>query len=62
MQMRIWFAPYVDSNDDLHFPSKVYTEVQPRCWAFGEQEFAGEGSDRTDQATRRSACLTDPTQ
>jgi conjugal transfer pilus assembly protein TraV len=43
MQMRIWFAPYVDSNDDLHFPSKVYTEVQPRRWAFGEQEFAGKG-------------------
>jgi conjugal transfer pilus assembly protein TraV len=43
MQMRIWFAPYVDSNDDLHFPSKVYTEVQPRGWAFGEQEFAGKG-------------------
>lgn len=43
MQMRIWFAPYVDSNDDLHFPSKVYTEIQPRRWAFGEQEFGGRG-------------------
>ena len=41
--MRIWIAPWVDKNDDLHFPSYLYTEVQPRRWSFGKSEFAGAG-------------------
>lgn len=41
--MRIWFAPWIDANDDLHFPSHVFTEIQPRRWAFGAPEFTGRG-------------------
>lgn len=41
--MRIWIAPWVDKRDDLHFPSVIYTEIQPRRWAFGEEEFSGRG-------------------
>jgi len=36
--MRIWMAPFVDSNQDLQWPSYTYTEVTPRRWAFGEVE------------------------
>lgn len=41
--MRIWMAPWIDSNDDLHFPSYVYTEIQARRWAFGANEYTGRG-------------------
>lgn len=41
--MRIWIAPWVDKNDDLHLPSFLYTEVQPRKWNLGESEFVGNG-------------------
>ncbi len=36
--MRIWMAPFVDSNQDLQWPGYTYTEVTPRRWAFGEVE------------------------
>ena len=41
--MRIWIAPWVDSHDDLHYPSYLFTEVQARRWSFGKTEFAGAG-------------------
>lgn len=41
--MRIWIAPWIDSKDDLHFPSYLFTEVQPRTWSFGKAEYAGQG-------------------
>ena len=41
--MRIWIAPWVHSKDDLHFPSYLFTEVQPRTWSFGKTEFEGGG-------------------
>lgn len=41
--MRIWLAPWIDANDDLHFPSHIYSEIQPRRWAFGEKENANRG-------------------
>lgn len=33
--MRIWIAPWIDKNDDLHLPSHLYTEVEPRKWSIG---------------------------
>ena len=36
--MRIWMAPFVDSNQDLQWPGYTYTEITPRRWAFGEVE------------------------
>ncbi|ABO59644.1 type IV conjugative transfer system lipoprotein TraV (plasmid) [Burkholderia vietnamiensis] len=41
--MRIWIAPWIDSKDDLHYPSYLFTEVQPRRWSYGKTEFAGKG-------------------
>lgn len=41
--MRIWIAPWIDKNDDLHLPSFLYTEVQTRTWNLGEAEFVGNG-------------------
>ncbi len=41
--MRIWIAPWIDKSDDLHFPSYVYTEIQPRRWTFGAEAFNGRG-------------------
>lgn len=37
--MRIWIAPWTDKNDDLHWPSFVYTEIQMRKWRFGNPDF-----------------------
>jgi len=36
--MRVWIAPWVDMNDNLHWNGFVFTEVSPRQWAVGEQE------------------------
>jgi conjugal transfer pilus assembly protein TraV len=41
--MRIWVAPWIDKKDDLHYPSYIFTEVQPRRWTFGVNEFGGRG-------------------
>lgn len=35
--MRIWVAPWEDSNGDLHMASLVYTEIQKRRWIVGEK-------------------------
>lgn len=32
--MRIWVAPWIDSNDDLNAPGYVYTEIEPRRWIY----------------------------
>ena len=37
--MRVWIAPFTDKNDDLHWPSYVYTEIQMRKWSFGNPDF-----------------------
>lgn len=39
--MRVWVAPYNDENDDLHWPSYVFTEITKRRWSIGE-DAAGE--------------------
>ena len=39
--MRIWIAPWEDSKKDLHWPSYLFTEIQPRKWSFGKSEFSG---------------------
>ncbi len=36
--MRVWIAPWVDENQDLHWPSYVFSEITPRRWSFGETE------------------------
>jgi conjugal transfer pilus assembly protein TraV len=41
--MRIWLAPWIDARDDLHYPSYVFTEVQPRRWAMGAAGFVNRG-------------------
>jgi conjugal transfer pilus assembly protein TraV len=43
MVMRIWLASWIDANDDLHFPSHIFTEVQARRWAFGTNESMNAG-------------------
>jgi conjugal transfer pilus assembly protein TraV len=39
--MRIWIAPWEDGKKDLHWPSYLFTEIQPRKWSFGKSEFTG---------------------
>lgn len=39
--MRIWIAPWTDKNNDLHWPGLVFTQIQPRQWAVGEDSFNG---------------------
>lgn len=39
--LRIWIAPWEDGKKDLHWPSYLFTEIQPRKWSFGKSEFTG---------------------
>ena len=39
--MRIWVAPYVDTNGDLVAPGFVYTEIEPRRWIYPGDEIGG---------------------
>ena len=41
--MRIWIAPWIDKRDDLHLPSHIYTEIQPRRWVFGVEAGRSQG-------------------
>ena len=34
--MRIWVAPYEDTNGDLIMTGYVYTEIEPRRWVIGD--------------------------
>ena len=38
---RIRIAPWEDGKKDLHWPSYLFTEIQPRKWSFGQSEFTG---------------------
>lgn len=44
--MRIWVAPYVDTNGDLVAPGFVYTEIEPRRWIYPDSSVWG-NSDRS---------------
>lgn len=35
--MRIWIAPWEDTNGDLVTNGYVYTEIEPRRWVIGQQ-------------------------
>lgn len=37
---RIWIAPWVDKNDNLHLAQVQYTEIKPRTWTVGKPEVA----------------------
>jgi conjugal transfer pilus assembly protein TraV len=39
--MRIWVAPWVDRNNDQHWPGLVFTVIQPKQWHFNQEEFEG---------------------
>lgn len=38
MVARIWIAPWVDKNDNLHLAQTQYTEIKPRTWTVGKPE------------------------
>lgn len=35
--MRIWVAPWEDTNGDLIVSGYIYTEIEPRKWVIGER-------------------------
>lgn len=40
--MRIWVAPWEDTNGDLIVTGYVYTEIEPRRWVIGKGETGSE--------------------
>lgn len=36
--MRIWVAPWEDTNGDLIVTGYVYTEIEPRRWVIGDEQ------------------------
>mgnify|MGYP003385596274 CR=1 FL=1 len=41
---RIWVAPWVDKQDNLHLAQIHYTEVKPRTWTVGKPEVSAGGA------------------
>lgn len=41
---RIWIAPWVDKQDNLHLAQIHYTEIKPRTWTVGKPEVAAGSS------------------
>lgn len=39
--LRVWIAPWIDKNKDLHWPGLMFTRIQQSEWNFGESEFNG---------------------
>lgn len=39
--MRVWVAPWVDKNNDQHWPGLVFTVIQPKQWHYSNEEFDG---------------------
>lgn len=39
--VRIWIAPWVDKQDNLHLAQIQYTEIKPRTWTVGKPESSG---------------------
>ena len=38
--LRIWIGPWIETKtDNLHWPTYIYTEVQPRKWTVGDPDF-----------------------
>ncbi len=44
--VRIWFAPWVDSNEDLNMDTYIYTEIRGTKWILGEKT-PGSGRSNT---------------
>lgn len=57
--MRVWVAPYNDENDDLHWPSYVFTEITKRRWSIGE-DAAGQAVILTPLQVEQSASAEAP--
>lgn len=37
--LRVWIAPWTDSNENLVWPTYVFTQVKGRTWTFGGASF-----------------------
>lgn len=44
--MRIWFAPWEDTNGDLNTTGYMYTEVEERRWVIGKGDFDSQSTLR----------------
>jgi conjugal transfer pilus assembly protein TraV len=40
--LRVWVAPYVGTDDTLHFPGYIYSVIQPGTWTFGQSSHAAQ--------------------
>lgn len=40
--LRIWVGPWTDANDNLIWPTYVFTQVKNRTWNFGNSNFEGQ--------------------
>jgi len=40
--LRIWVGPWTDANDNLIWPTYVFTQVKTRTWNFGNSNFEGQ--------------------
>jgi conjugal transfer pilus assembly protein TraV len=65
--LRIWIAPWEDSDGDLQAPSYVFTELEPRRWIIGNPGGTGyptikplQVAARKSQAAPNADALADP--
>lgn len=50
--LRVWIAPFIDTNDDLHLSTMVYTDITKKSWTLGSQS-----QDETHQFTRNKSAV-----
>ncbi len=43
--IRIWLAPWIDQDEDLHQPGYIYAEIKGRKWLMGEYASYRNGTD-----------------
>lgn len=36
--IRVWIAPFIDTNDDLHLSAMVYTDISNKSWELGRKQ------------------------
>lgn len=59
--LRIWIAPFVDKQDDLHLSTLVYTDIEKRKWHIGTVDRSSTGARSVAVRTSTAAITAEQT-
>jgi|GEM_PF-6644025 conjugal transfer pilus assembly protein TraV len=55
--MRVWIAPFTDTNDNLHMSTMVYTDIEDRKWEIGYSQLNAH-SDISNVAVHKAEAVS----